>query len=385
MSTPWPKVRLGEVLRQVCDEVPVSPEAVYPMVGVLGFGRGVYFREHLPGTKTSYTSFYRVAAGDLLLSRVKAWEGALGVVPHAFHGHFVSKEFPSFRPNSTNVIVPFIDLFLKSRAGIDQLSASTRGLGARRERVKEAAFLSIQVPLPPIDEQRRIVARIEAVAEQIQDARSHQQSVHDALDGMLSSAYHSIAEHAPRRPLADVAPLYRRPVAVDAEQSYPQVSVRSFGRGTFHKPPLAGADVTWEKPFLVKAGDILVSNIKAWEGAIAVAGPADDGRFGSHRYLTFAPRPGIANARFVCFHLLTPDGLHAVGEASPGSADRNRTLGSKAMLQVPIPLPAFDKQAWFEAVYAQVETAKRLQAESAAELDALLPAVLDLAFRGELP
>jgi len=37
-----------------------------------------------------------------------------------------------------------------------------------------------------------------------------------------------------------------------------------------------------------------------------------------------------------------------------------------------------------DALRAEVDVLKRLQAETAAELDALLPAVLDRAFRGEL-
>jgi hypothetical protein len=40
--------------------------------------------------------------------------------------------------------------------------------------------------------------------------------------------------------------------------------------------------------------------------------------------------------------------------------------------------------AELDALQAEVEALKLLQAESAAELDALLPAVLDRAFRGEL-
>jgi type I restriction enzyme S subunit len=77
-------------------------------------------------------------------------------------------------------------------------------------------------------------------------------------------------------------------VAIDPCISYPQIAVRSFGRGTFHKPPLAGSEMTWQKAFLVNANDILISNIKAWEGAIAVTSCSDGGWFGSHRYLTFA-------------------------------------------------------------------------------------------------
>jgi type I restriction enzyme S subunit len=39
---------------------------------------------------------------------------------------------------------------------------------------------------------------------------------------------------------------------------------------------------------------------------------------------------------------------------------------------------------YLDALQAKVDTLKRLQAETAAELGALLPAVLDRAFKGEL-
>jgi len=96
------------------------------------------------------------------------------------------------------------------------------------------------------------------------------------------------------------------------------------------------------------------------------------------------PLRGVANARFVCFHLLTPEGLYAVGEASPGSADRNRTLNAEGFLKIPIPVPEYEKQQWFEALYSEVERMKQLHAETVNELDALVPSILDKAFRGEL-
>ena len=37
-----------------------------------------------------------------------------------------------------------------------------------------------------------------------------------------------------------------------------------------------------------------------------------------------------------------------------------------------------------DALQAEVDALKRLQSETAAELDALLPAILDRAFKGEL-
>lgn len=53
-----------------------------------------------------------------------------------------------------------------------------------------------------------------------------------------------------------------------------------------------------------------------------------------------------------------------------------------------IPLPPLAEQrrivAELDALQSEVDALKRLQAETAAELDALLPALLDRAFKGEL-
>ena len=47
-------------------------------------------------------------------------------------------------------------------------------------------------------------------------------------------------------------------------------------------------------------------------------------------------------------------------------------------------MPPYRDQSWFDALHAEVDALKRMQAETAAELDALLPSILDRAFKGEL-
>jgi len=55
---------------------------------------------------------------------------------------------------------------------------------------------------------------------------------------------------------------------------------------------------------------------------------------------------------------------------------------------IPILVPSLSEQrrivAELDALQSQVDALKRLQTETSAELDALLPAILDRAFRGEL-
>jgi type I restriction enzyme, S subunit len=47
-------------------------------------------------------------------------------------------------------------------------------------------------------------------------------------------------------------------------------------------------------------------------------------------------------------------------------------------------MPDVQQQKRGEALFADVDALTRVQAETATELDALLPAILDRAFKGEL-
>jgi type I restriction enzyme S subunit len=64
------------------------------------------------------------------------------------------------------------------------------------------------------------------------------------------------------------------------------------------------------------------------------------------------------------------------------------SLNAEKVLSTELPLPPLPEQrsivAELDALQAEVDKLRRLQAETAAELDALLPSILDKAFKGEL-
>jgi type I restriction enzyme S subunit len=63
-------------------------------------------------------------------------------------------------------------------------------------------------------------------------------------------------------------------------------------------------------------------------------------------------------------------------------------LNRKQLFAFQLKLPSLSEQRWIvaklEASYAQVSAMKKLQADTAAELDALLPSILDKAFKWQL-
>lgn len=157
----------------------------------------------------------------------------------------------------------------------------------------------------------------------------------------------------PMTALGDVAPIIRRAVDIQPDHSYPELGIRSFGKGTFHKPPLTGADAGTKRLFKIEPGDLVLSNVFAWEGAIAVASPDDGGRYGSHRFITCVVDSSRACAEYLKFYLTaSEDGKEQIRRASPGGAGRNRTLGVEKLEQIKVPLPPVEMQC---ALIARLE------------------------------
>lgn len=144
--------------------------------------------------------------------------------------------------------------------------------------------------------------------------------------------------------ISDVLELERRPVEVEFDCEYKEIGVRSFGRGIFHKNPVAGSELGNKRVFYIHPGDLVFSNVFAWEGAVALAGEQETGRIGSHRFMTYSVNEKIADSRYLSYFFCSERGLAVVRRASPGSAGRNRTLGIKNFAAQEIELPDLDEQ-----------------------------------------
>jgi type I restriction enzyme S subunit len=378
------KMKIGDFLRQSLDAHPVMPGEKYPNVGIYSFGRGVFEKLAIDGSASSAKALYRIRSGQFIYSRLFAFEGAYSIVPDFADGYFVSNEFPVFDIDEKKASAKFLRHFFGHRPVWEALRQLASGMGDRRRRIKPERLLDHAVWLPPVAEQNRIVAKVESLVVKIDEAKRLREAIETDAQAMLRSAFQQVIEGAEYRPMSEVAPIVRRPVEIELEGEYPELGVRSFGKGVFHKPTLVGADLDWQKLYRVHSDDLVISNIKAWEGAIAVAGEKDHNRVGSHRYITCVPEDGVATAGFLCFYLLSSEGIEQVRAASPGSADRNRTLAMKRLEKIEVPVPAYEKQLQFNRLQAQATVIQQAQAENQTELDALLPAILDRAFKGEL-
>lgn len=379
MRMGWSEVNIGEVVAPVRRlEEPIAGR-VYRQIGVRLWGAGAYEREPLDGASTRYKRLSRVNENDIIVNKIWARNGSVSVVTKELAGCYCSGEFPLFVPFSDRLHPKWFYWMTKTRWFWNKCDLKSRGTSGKN-RIRPEEFLSIEIPLPSLSEQRRIVAKIDQVAAKIEEVFKLKKAVIDLCEKMLAGVFHRIVDKVPYLPMENVAPLVRRPVDVQPNAVYLELGVRSFGNGTFHKPALPGLEVGTKRLYRIEAGDIVLSNVFAWEGGIAVAKKEDSGRVGSHRFITRVTVSTKATANFIKYYLLTPEGLEKIGKASPGGAGRNRTLGLKKLDAIEVPIPSMEKQCYFDRLVDKVEALKAFHGITVPQINAVIPKLLNAVF-----
>lgn len=182
--------------------------------------------------------------------------------------------------------------------------------------------------------------------------------------------------------VGDILQLVRRPVIVDPLRDYEEIGIRSFGKGIFHKEPISGAALGNKRVFQIHPGELVLSNVFAWEGGIAVSSTADEGKIGSHRFMTYQPTGGRVDVAWAGWFFLSEPGMDLIRKASPGSAGRNRTLAVQRFEEIRILLPPMDKQrktaATLDSWKARLrELGTAIDRESPQDVARTLPVLVD--------
>jgi restriction endonuclease S subunit len=242
----------------------------------------------------------------------------------------------------------------------------------------------LEISVPSLDEQHRIVSRIDKLIQHDEEINKLRKKQELELESLLHSIYYEMIQNVQWESLKKIATLIRRKIHVIPSGNYEEMGIRSFGKGTFKKPTLTGEQIGNKQIYQIAKGDLVFNNVFAWEGAVAVAQAEDEGRVGSHRFITYKPIGKKATAEFLCYHFLSQIGLETLGNASPGSAGRNRTLGLEKLAEIKVPVPPFEKQVLFSHLVNRKTEITKLSEEIKKELQILIRATLAKAFRGEL-
>lgn len=125
---------------------------------------------------------------------------------------------------------------------------------------------------------------------------------------------------------------------------YLGIGLRSHGKGTFLKHDEQPEKNSMDKFYVVKPNDLIVNITFAWEQAIAIVRPEDDGALASHRFPTYTFIEEKGHPDFFRFYILQPRMKFMLEMISPGGAGRNRVMSKSDFIKLEFLLPEYKEQ-----------------------------------------
>ncbi len=378
----WKPYRLRDFILPNQRQISVNPFDEYKQIKLKLYQKGVELREIKKGSELG-SKQYAAKQGQFIISKIDARNGAMGIVPENLDGSVVTGDFLLFDFNYEIINGNYFDYYTRLRSFDKSCKLCSEG-STNRVRLKVDKFLDLSIPLPSIHIQQRIVSKIKSVTAKLEKIKELRAEQTKGINNLLFSKYTELIEDAEWLPMKIVAPIIRREVNIIEDALYPELGIRCFGKGAFHKPAITGLEVGTKTLYQIKKSDLVFSNVFAWEGGIAVAKEDDNDRYGSHRFISCVANKEKTSEEFLCFHFLSPKGLEDINACSPGGAGRNKTLGLDKLMKIRVPVPAIDLQNEFVELLHKVNTIKNHNYQTEKELTQLLPSLLDKAFKGEL-
>jgi type I restriction enzyme, S subunit len=375
----WPPSAIGDFLSLRLPDTAVDLSREYQFAGVYSFGRGVFRGQKRLGSGFAYRALTCLRRDQFVFPKLMAWEGAFGVVSEECEGCYVSPEFPVFDIDQTKVLPRFLHYAFKIPSVWKRVAGSSIGTNVRRRRLYPDQLLRQTMPLPPVEDQRTIVARVERLAAIIREAQRLRDEATEASEALIVSTHLALSGPS-HEPLSEYLSLEEQETRIELNVPYPQVGVRSFGAGLFPKAPVLGGTTTYRSFNKLYSGALVLSQVKGWEGAVAVVPDELVGRYVSPEYRTFRCRDGRCLSEYLSILVPTRFFCSFLKDATRGVGARRERTRPEQFLAIKMPMPSLHDQQRALATLNRLRLVRSFQSETAVELDAMLPAVLDRIF-----
>jgi type I restriction enzyme S subunit len=335
--------------------------------------------------------------GQLILSRIDARNGAIGIVPRELDGSVVTNDFPLFDVNPDKLDPAFLDWLSRTKEFVELCRRASEGT-TNRVRLQEERFLAVEIPLPPLAEQRRVVARVEELAGKVAEAAALRQTSQQDAAALLKSeterAFSNLRDRFGSKVLASLNPHvtsgprnWGQYYASDGSRFYRAQDIGPGGTivdvNIQHLVPPVGAQGRSARP---QPGDLLIVITGATVGRVALFRACNEHGFVSQHVAICRLPQSVVLPEFVLWGLLGPDGQRQLVGQRYGQGKPGLNLDNIRRLALPLP-PISEQQRvveYLERVRACVGTLCALQEQTADELAIMLPSILDKAFMGGL-
>lgn len=377
MKEGWKRAELGSFCEiyqpKTISKKEMTPEGEYPVFGANGV-IGRYSRYNHEEEEVLVTC-RGATCGTVNISTPRAWITGNAMVVH---------------PDSSQASKPFISLLLKG--ALDFTKVIT---GAAQPQITRQSLAPQLVPLPPLEEQKAIVDKLDRAFAGLETARANAEANLENAKELFQVALDDAIDQSstPKRNLGELCILENG----DRGKNYPgKKALTSSGIPFINAGHISGTQINWAKMDYipeehfnrlgrgkVKEGDILFC-LRGSLGKFAAIDIKTKGAIASS--LVIIRTTSEIDAKYLMFYLSSTICRREIEARRGGAAQPN--LGATDLKKFMLPTPSVGQQ---ETIANKLEivrrTTDRLQEEytrQLSDLDELKQSLLQKAFAGEL-
>ncbi len=182
------KEYFGKVIRHIRRQIKIDTEQDYLQVRLQLWGRGPVKREKEVKEEIKTLNQFIVKNGDFIISKIDARNGAMGIIPSELDGAIVTNDFPTFEVDEKLLHKRFLQFLVKTKLLLDEFNKLSEGATGRK-RVEVEDILNIQIPLPPLETQQKIVEELDKEMEALEKVKLLKEKAEKRIEEILNEVW----------------------------------------------------------------------------------------------------------------------------------------------------------------------------------------------------
>ena len=342
-----------------------------PILRLQNIGKGYFIEKdikYISEEKAEELKYHSFISGDIALAKLGIPIGKTCIIPSHFKSGIITADIVRIRPDIKNIDYKYLEFYLNTDLSVAQLTENISG--ATRPRVNLSNVRDIKIPIPPLLDQKRIVAILDKAFAAIAKAKANaEQNLKNAKE-LFESYLQSIK--AEKKPLGNLVDIKTGKLNANAAVENGKYPFFTCSREIF-----AIDNYAFDLEAILLAGNNASGdfNVKHYKG-----------KFNAYQrtYVITVNKENKVLYRYLYFQLL--NSLKEFKINSVGANTRFLKLGMIKDMQIVLPSITGQKHIVkkLDALSAETKKLETIYQQKIDELEELKKSVLQKAFNGEL-
>jgi restriction endonuclease S subunit len=170
LNPTFQRIKIGDFVTVKKRKLKLENHQNYQRITTQLYQKGIVLRDAVNGKNIKTKTQFIVQTGDIVISKINARKGGFGIIPKALNEAIVSSDYIVLNVDENIILKDFFILILDSEWFLNRLKEVSQGTVFQR--IKVQLFLNLEIPIPSIDQQKKIVHTYQKIIKTVENCEN---------------------------------------------------------------------------------------------------------------------------------------------------------------------------------------------------------------------